>query len=395
MKHMKKIADWVFVLCFGAALVTVLVLTVQRKDETTSYYENRTLAAQPECTRESLMDGSYFSQWDAFWLDRAWGRSEALEFDTLWQWKVLHKPVVHNIVMAEPYLLSFRADGKSGNAPDHKEACAKTGAELLALKEQIEDYGGRLFYVGVPSQMTYYQDCYPDFLDNGQEDLSKLRRAFAQTLEKHDIPYVDMIEEFERIGRPKEYYYQSDHHYSFDGAFYTYQCAMERINRETGLELNVLGEEDIRRVTAPNSFLGSRNRQLYGMVPTEDRLVYAQLVEEIPFTRQNNGVPMPPETVKIPPADEPIGYPAYMEGDIAEIILDTDRPELPSVLVVGESYTNALEGLFYASFDEMRSLDLRYYHKKSLSDYLADYQPDIVIIVRDENQFEAPLTYEN
>ncbi|NLA87925.1 MAG: hypothetical protein GX847_11735, partial [Clostridiales bacterium] len=76
-------------------------------------------------------------------------------------------------------------------------------------------------------------------------------------------------------------------------------------------------------------------------------------------------------------------YTVYMHGDIGETVIETDRPELLSVLLVGDSYTNAVECLLYASFNEMRSLDLRWYNKKSLADYIADYQPDIVILLRD------------
>ena len=85
-------------------------------------------------------------------------------------------------------------------------------------------------------------------------------------------------------------------------------------------------------------------------------------------------------------------YLVYMGGDKGETILRTDRPELPKVLIFGDSFTNALETLLYPSFDEMRSLDLRHYNSKTLWDYIEDYQPDIVLDIRDDSSWGDPTS---
>ena len=76
-------------------------------------------------------------------------------------------------------------------------------------------------------------------------------------------------------------------------------------------------------------------------------------------------------------------YDLYMCGDRAETVIKTNRPQLPDVLIYGDSFTNALECLAYYSFDEMRSIDLRHYDKMSLADYIEEYKPDYVICIRD------------
>lgn len=82
-------------------------------------------------------------------------------------------------------------------------------------------------------------------------------------------------------------------------------------------------------------------------------------------------------------------YGLYMGGDIAETCIRTDRSSLPTALIFGDSFTNAVESLAYYSFDEMRSVDLRHYKTQSISDYIAAYQPDVVICIRD---YEALLS---
>jgi hypothetical protein len=73
-----------------------------------------------------------------------------------------------------------------------------------------------------------------------------------------------------------------------------------------------------------------------------------------------------------------------MGGDFGETVLETNRPELPDVLIFGNSFTNALETLLYASFDETRILDLRHYTGGSLKDSIAEHQPDIVLCVMND-----------
>ena len=76
-----------------------------------------------------------------------------------------------------------------------------------------------------------------------------------------------------------------------------------------------------------------------------------------------------------------------MGGDIGETIIDTNRPELPDILIFGDSFTNPLETLLWYSFNRMYSLDLRYYNAKSLREYIDMYKPDVVICVRDETVY--------
>ena len=73
--------------------------------------------------------------------------------------------------------------------------------------------------------------------------------------------------------------------------------------------------------------------------------------------------------------------------DKAETILRTDRPELPNLLIFGDSFTNPLETLFYTGFNETRSLDLRYYDQKGILEYLEEYRPDVVICIRDDTAY--------
>ena len=126
----------------------------------------------------------------------------------------------------------------------------------------------------------------------------------------------------------------------------------------------------------------------YALHPTEDKIEIAYPKEEIPFSRTDNGVPTSAQIYSLPENDKTmVDYTVYMGGDIGETIIETSRPSLRKALIVGDSFTNPLETLLWMSFDETRSLDYRHYSEKNLLDYIKEYQPDVVITVRDESVY--------
>lgn len=387
---MKKTANLLFLFLFAIFLAAVPIFTLQNRNETISYFENRQLAAAPALTKQAFFDGSYFKQWETFFIDHSAGRSSAIRLDTLCQMKILRKPVINDVILTDGQLLHFYSYG-SWDKPDPVKASADTAEELHALQQHICENGGEFYYVGLPCQATYFSDAYPNWADTGTDYRIALHSAFSDALKNCGIPFIDMIDRFSKEEKPLKYYTLTDHHYSFEGAFFTYRTIMERLSSD--FDLPILSEDDLKVITLPNPFLGSRNRKLYGLFENSDAFSYAVLNDPIPFVRTDNGKDVPATTVTLPENDTAaVTYSAYMGGDIGETILKTNRPTLKKALIFGDSYTNALETLLYASFDETRSLDLRYYNEKSLWEYIDDYKPDIVLDIRDDSMFveESP-----
>ena len=381
---MKKAANLLFTLCFAAFLAGVLAVTwghVGKVDF--SEFENRRLEKEPEYTAESFSDGSYLNGWERYFLDRAAGRDRLIKWNTLLHMDVLHNPVVNRVVVTKTNLLPFYSYGVWDEV-DIKADVRQTADRLDELKQHVEDLGGTLVYVGVPAQADYFADRYPAYLEHGQAYFPTVDLLWAEALKERNIPYVDMPAVFRAEGNPDRYYSITDHHYSIYGALKTYQELMARVNELTGYDLNILQEEDLVFLTLPNPMLGSRNRMLYGLYKTEEKMVYALPKVLIPFTRTDNGKEVADSVVTLPDTPkDPVGYTIFFGGDVGETILQTDRKELPNALIVGDSYTNAVESLLYTSFNETRSIDLRHYTKQSLWDYIEDYQPQVVVILRD------------
>lgn len=383
---MKRSAQLFFVTCFLSLLFGVAALTLLLPKDQDSYYENRTLAQVPHFTWDSFLSGDWFDRWETYFTDHAPLRSYLLKLQTVLQVEVLHQPVVSDVLITEDLLLGSH----SYNDWDleYLIPSAKTCAEGIgAWARAAEAGGGKLYYAGLPEQTAYFVDRYPGYWRGRQWLYDPTEAAMEGAFREAGIPYLSFYRAFRAQGCPEELYFASDHHYTVRGALSVCRTLLETVNRTQGLELSVPREEDLLFTTLPNPFLGSRNRKLFCLRPMGDQLTIARYRQEIPFRRFDNGEEVESTLFLLPEgAEETVAYTVFMGGDKAETVVDTNRPELPSALLIGESYTNALETLLYASFDEMRSIDPRSY-QGSIADYIALHQPEVVIVLRDNTSY--------
>lgn len=389
---MKRLSNALFLLVFLSALILIPVGTLLQKPQTVSFWENRALAKVPELTLDTLKSDDCFTRLETAYSDHVLWRDGFMRLKT-WADLRLGRPVVGDQVVAGDVILNFPGYGRWGlnNLPTQSKNAADT---LALLQDQITGYGGYFCYLGVPQQFSYFSDKYPSYMDNHQWSIRPTREAFAQALKERNIPYIDMLAIYDGLGRPKEYYSSVDHHYTLPGALVAYEALIGHLNANTPFSLRTYRPGDgLTLRELPNPYLGSKNRKLYDLWPTSEKAYVAEADPAIPFQRWDNGAEVSPSVYDLPQTDaETVLYSLYMGGDVAETVIRTHRPDLPSVLLVGESYTNALETVLWCSFDETRSLDLRSYTLQSLQDYIAAYRPDVVIFLRDDSSYLNPLS---
>lgn len=383
---MKKAAHVIFALCFAGTLATFGLMTAFGPRETVSFYENRTLAERPSLSLSDIVKGETFAQFNAWMSDHVAWRDALLKANTWADLYLYRRPVVGGYTAAGDALVNFHGYG-TWNIDYLKTGAEEMGRRLAAVNEQITAYGGYFCYLGIPQQYSYFSHRYPAYMDNRQWILQPTRAYFKEALTAHAIPLVEMWDVYESLGKPDEFFSAVDHHYTYRGMLAAYDALMARIVADTGLPLAVLTADDITVAPLPNVYLGSRTRALYGLWPSDEKLEIGRLVTEIPFTRADNGAEVPSTLYTIAPMGEPVTFTAYMGGDIGETILKTNRPELPRLLIFGDSFSNPLETVLWASFDETRSLDFRHYSEKSLLEYIEEYRPDVVICVRDDSAY--------
>ncbi len=387
---MRRRFDLLFALLMPAALMAAGALTLLRGGRhTTSYYENRALAAAPALTAEAAWDGSFGASAESWLSDHVLMRDRLLKIETMIQMNVLHRPVVNDTVVTGKVLLPFLRFAEE--TPEAYRSAVTPFAESYGkLNGWVEECGGKLLFTGFPEQRIYFEDLFPDYLNDHSAEAKAADDIFFAALEEKGVDCLDMRKVYEEAGRPAEYYSAVDHHFEGRGAYAAYRAIMAHLAEE-GRDLPVLTEDRIEFRTLPNPYIGSRNRKVYNLWKGSEKAEIPVQKDPVPFERTDNGAPSGKPLFVLPAADDlPTTYNLYMGGDFGETVLETHRPELPDLLVFGDSFTNALETMLYASFDETRILDLRHYTEKSLKDYIAEYRPDVVLAVGNDTFYYTP-----
>ena len=363
-------------LCLGFLLVICLLpawtlFSALRSPSGWSSQENRALAGKPELSVSALWTGETAAQTEDFLKDHLAGRDLILRFDVWFQMHILCRPVVNDVVLGETVLLPAAEieDYRTGVLEKKAAAMAES---LAAIQAVTEAQGGTFCYVLVPEQRSALRDYYPDWMENRAGQYDATRGAFAAAMEAQNVHMLDLWDSYAALDDLTQYYSTVDHHYTLKGAELAYRAVC------SALELPFV-QPDVQ--STEQSFIGTYSRKLYDLSPVSEQF-QTDLAPAIPYSRWDNGVQT--DRPVIDASGTEVYYTAYMGGDMGETILQTDRPELGRILIVGDSFTNAFEALCYRSFGEMRSLDFRHYTEKTLTEYIQDYQPDVVLIMRDD-----------
>lgn len=382
---MKKTAQILFTGVFLLVLAWFPAATLFSGSETYSFFENRNLAPLPEPERENILSGAYFSEFEEYYVDHIAFRDGMIAAYTFFNVHIADKVMVNDIVITENALLPYQPE----RAAD-PEAIALSAAEMAKKYENLSAFtaanGGVFLYVGVPEQSSMLRDSYPSYMNNNGAYLDAVEEAFFQALDAAGVQSLNMRPVYEQSGDFERYYSVTDHHFNMQGAYVCYRSILEA-GAALGVAADPLEEEELIYEELPNPYYGSRGRILYNVIRTPDRLGIYRLKDPLPYIRRDNGEEV--DQIFFIPEDpkEKITYNVYMGGDVAETVIETGREELPDVLVFGDSFTNPVETLLYASFNRTVAVDLRHNTEKTIYEYIEEYQPDLVLCIRDDTAY--------
>lgn len=161
------------------------------------------------------------------------------------------------------------------------------------------------------------------------------------------------IESFQEFS---DYFYKTDHHWNYKGSYKAYLDVVNLLQAE--------GEpiEKGKEVLISNEFMGSKAKASGSNVVTEPFYAY-----EFDFpafqsiageTKGNYG--MQEDYISSSPVDS-ISYSGFYGGDDGEIIFDSGNTDRDNILIIGESYDNAILKLLATHYNKTHSIDLRNY----------------------------------
>ena len=378
----KKLADLLF-LCAILLILTAGLVTALLFPEEINTYENRYADRIAPFTVTGYLDGSFQDSMDA-------GLSDQVNFSSYYKklynyartagLRLLASPVARAHPDRYFYFQGLRLFG--GDWLTYWTRSLESLTEALEAKaENCNDTFARLpdteFYV-------YFVEKDTDInFETGEKN-----RTYEYLRDRLELPpdragcfQVDSFEQF------SQYFYRTDHHWNHRGSYQGYLGVLELLG---------IGDAPLvplEEVAVPGRFSGSKASNAGA----------AGLWESVSMYRFD----FPAMEVRINgwPA-ESYGYqelfwsgrgwtPNYgdMYGqDFGEVILSGGKPGGGNILVLGESYDNAVLRLLASHFDNLYSVDLRYYsvymgEDFRLSEYLEEHGIDKVLLIGNIDYF--------
>ena len=378
----KKLADLLFLGAILLVLTAGLVSTLLFPDEINTY-ENRYANRMPAFTPEGWLDGSFQQGVDDALSDQVNFASYYKRIFNLVRTKTLW-PAVAAISQSHPdryinygAVRVFGGGWLVGYARELSGLTDGLDAGIANYNETFARLPDREFYVYLVER-----DMDVDF-ETGEKTpvYEYLRDRLELPADRIARFAVDGFETYSGL------FYRTDHHWNHRGSYRGYLEVLE-----------LLGVEDeplvpLEEVTLPGRLSGSRASAAGAAGIGESVAMYRFEFPALTFRR--NGVSAEDYGAQSLFLSGQGGVPSYggiYGGDDGETVISGGKPGGENILLIGESYDNALLKLLACHFDRLYAVDLRYYSAWmgkdfQLSAYLEEHNINKVLLIGSDTCF--------
>lgn len=381
---MKKYCNLAFVLIVVGFLAAGMIRTFVFPKEINTL-ENRYAYQVGQLSAESFVNGTYQQQMADALNDQVPGSSLMKQ---LYNWiMAFYEDRALSLVMGQAPMqyVSYRGGWRYGehliNRPfDLANQVEGFNARMENIAAQIQAHPDVEFYAYLIERDTEFD--FETGIDNGCYEY--LRQAFSQL----EVPYTAFrTQSYEDYHR---YYYMTDHHWNCHGSYAAYPQVLDLlgveedplpVKREWLLDYQYYGSKTIAR--GANKLLTEPFPAYEFDYPEMEITINGQSVADY----GNQGL-------YLRESGRPsfISYGDFYGSDNGETILDTHRQDRPNILILGESYDNALLKLLASHYGKTCSIDLRNYlatmgQEFAFSDYLEEHEITQVLLIGSSSFF--------
>lgn len=182
---------------------------------------------------------------------------------------------------------------------------------------------------------------------------------------------IDSFDEF------RQYFFRTDHHWNCYGSYKGYQ----EVAKLLGVDEPLLEPQE--ELLLPYTFSGSKTASA-GIkdVYWEDFPVYRFDYPEMEITAKSGPLADYGQLEECLAGQlEKADYGICYGGDLDAVVFDTGRKDREDILIIGDSYDNAILKLVASHFHKTHSIDLRYNDDFSFSQYVRENPVDKVLFI--------------
>lgn len=281
---------------------------------------------------------------------------------------------------------------------------------FTVLNKYLKSVGTKLLYVQAPykvnqenNELPYGLEDYPNKnADKLLEGLTKLNIDFIDLREVLSNNFLDY----------KSLFYNTDHHWTTETAFFSYQYLLDYMEKNYGFQYNkqTYNGANYNQVTLTQSFIGSlANRVGRWYAGIDDfTFIYPNFKTKLTYMKYDANASLYlvrngtfEETVFYPERmdnkDTPLAYRdnCYLGGnpDLGRII--NHKVRKGKILFVQDSFGKPIASLMALNFHEVDIIDLRYFTESYLMDFIKDETTpyDYVVILYNPSALKRSTYY--
>lgn len=334
-------------------LLTFTVADFLNEDRLYSEKEKRVLAAKPEFSKETLLDGSFMEDYEAYVTDQFVARDKWIGMKNSVE-LAMQKQEINGVYLCDDdYFIE-----------KHEEADfpPELVEEKLALLEPlVERWDAKVMLV--PTADNIMKNRLPDYAEYFDQS------AFLETVAERvgEDNYIDVYSTLLEH-RDEGLYYRTDHHWNSLGAYYGYKAWEEAMGYP---ELNYNPDS---MKTVSEDFLGT----LYSKVNIEvkpDTIKYFPSTDILPKTVIYDMSVRKDSYYEAKHLDTMNQYGFFLDDNHPFIEIDTGISNGKTLFLIKDSYANCMVPLMAPQYEKIYVIDLRYMNGQ-LFPFMESYEPE-------------------
>lgn len=338
----------------------VFVLSLLLPDKDFSPLENRYLQGVPDFSREALKDGDFMAEAEDYAADHIVGRDFWVELKA-WCERLSGKKENNGVYFGKSdTLINHLAQ------PDMDELNEKVDhVSTLADNTDIPVHFGL-----IPSAASVWRDRLPH-PDAPTADEQAIIESLTHRAETDGIvPMWDALS----AHKDEDIYYRTDHHWTGLGAYYGYAAVME------ALGIAPVSLSDYEKTTVSTDFYGTIFSSSGVRWVAPDSIDIYVPEEGISVTNYFDGTPTEGELYVEKYLAEKDKYSYFLGGNQPLCVIEGRDPDAPRLLLIRDSYADAMAPFLAESFSQVHLFDLRY-NMTNVRDYIDQNDIDQVVVL--------------
>ena len=361
---MRNRAKWAQSLLFLVFIAAFFLLNLFLPDRDFSEQENRYLQTAPHFSFSSLFSGKFTSAFETYLTDQ-------FAFRDGW---VAMKARAELASGKRENNGVFLCGGDTLIEPYSAPKQSDLDFSLDAINALTDNCGVPVYFALIPSASEIWKDRLPTGAPNDSQS-ETIGYAYDYVSAKTaDVSGALASHAEEPI------YYRTDHHWTTLGAYYGYTAVAEAMG------LSPVPITDYRETVVSNEFYGTAySSSGFSWVEPDSISVYVSpdgtAVTNYPEGSPEQGA-MYVETF-LAAKDK---YKFFYGGNTPLLTIETQHTEAPSLLIVRDSYMDAMSPFLTAHFSKIHIVDLRYF-KTSLHSYIENNSIDNILVCYNVKNF--------